>query len=263
MQLALHSNRRPFQGRRRLLSLAPPTAMNPVGGAGVPPDGTNQGEVAMKLTPTSQSSDPSTTTASTPIDRGTLDGLSRRRFLSLAGAASAGAVLAACTPGSFTSSGGGSNTKTPNGILVINFFTSEDDPNTQAAAMQSIAAFEKAHPNTHVSMILMSADERDQRVLAGLSAGQDMGVFEVTPYTRSAFVDGGYLYPLDSVMKAIGVDQFAPSTRTLSNGHDWLFPYATAPHALWGRRDRVANIPTTWDDFLAAAKSNTGNGSHR
>src|SRR5258708_14974131 len=141
MQLALHSNKRAFKGRRGLLSLESTTAMNPVWGAGVPPDGTNQGEVAMKLTPTSQSSDPSTTTASTPIDRGTLDGLSRRRFLSLAGAASAGAVLAACTPGSFTSSGGGSNTKTPNRNLVLKFFTSRDHPHTQTPTVQSRTAF--------------------------------------------------------------------------------------------------------------------------
>jgi multiple sugar transport system substrate-binding protein len=111
-------------------------------------------------------------------------------------------------------------------------------------------------------MILMSNEERDQRVIAGLSAGQDMGVFEVSTYLRGAFVDGGYLYPLDSVVKSIGPEQFAPGTRVVSGGHDWVFPYATAPHALWGRNDRVANTPKTWDDFLAAAKANTGNGRY-
>src|SRR5260221_4570705 len=187
-------------------------------------------------------------------------GSSRRSFMKAVGLLGADAALAACLPGGSSTAGPASAPRRGGGINVINFFTTEDDPVTQVAANKAIAAFEAAHPGTHVVMILMSNEERDQRVTAGLSAGQDLGVFEVATYQRDSYIDSGYLYPLDSIVNATGASQFAAGTRVVQNGHDWLFPYAIAPHVLWGRRDRVPTIPTTWQDFLAASKSSTGGG---
>lgn len=189
-------------------------------------------------------------------------GMSRREFLGWAGTASIGAVLAACSfgggsSGTSSSSGGGSG-----GFKIINFFTTEDDPNTQSVAQDVISKFEDKNESVKINMIIISNAERDQRVLTGLSVGQDLGVFEIGASFKSAFVDGGYLYPLDSLIKSIGEDQFAPGTRVVTNGHDWVFPYAFGPPVLWARSDRVPTLPGSYSDFKAAAQANTGGSNY-
>jgi len=125
-----------------------------------------------------------------------------------------------------------------------------------------IAAFEDKNAGTKINMIIMSNAERDQRVLTGLSVGQDLGIFEIGASFKSAFVEGGFLYPLDSLIKSIGEDQFSPGTRVVINGHDWVFPYAFGPPVLWGRSDKVPKMPTTFDELKSAAAATTGGGSY-
>lgn len=190
-------------------------------------------------------------------------GLSRRRFLGLAAAGvasvgGAGAFLEACAqgaPSSVTPS-----VKPSGGFTIINFFTTEDDPNTQAVANSAIAAFEKNNAGVKINMIIISAAERDQRAITGLSVGQDIGIFEIyRPYAVS-LVDAGYLYPLDSLIKDIGPDQFPVGSRTYINGHDYTFPYAAGANLLWYRTDKVGAAPKTYDDLKSAASRNTGGG---
>src|SRR5579875_580234 len=110
--------------------------------------------------------------------------ISRRRFGALAAAYFAGAIgidaiLAACGGSPTKVSGVGTGRSQAKGIQVVNFFTTENDPNTIAAANQAISDFEAKYPNVHVAMIIISGDERDERARTGLAVGQDLGVFEI------------------------------------------------------------------------------------
>lgn len=188
--------------------------------------------------------------------------LSRRRFLGYAGYATIGAALAACNIGGPQSSSSATPTVGGSGLTVIPFFTTEDDPASQAVTLQAIADFEAKHSGVKITQIILSSAERDQRVLTGLQIGQDMGIFEVGSPLRGTFVDSGLLYPLDSLIASIGADQFQPGTRVVSGGHDWVYPYAIAPVGFWGRTDRISKPPTNFDEFVQALKNNTGGGKY-
>lgn len=186
--------------------------------------------------------------------------LNRRRFLSLAGLTTLGAVAAACSPGASPSQ---PTTKSSGGpFKVITFFTTEDDDATQTVVGNASEDFAAKNPGYRISTVLMSNADRDQRVLVGLQSGQDMGVFECGAPYRAAFIDSGYLYKLDSLINDVGADQFAPGTRTVRNGHDYVFPYGGGPISLWYRSDKVASVPQSYSDLKAAAQSATGGGNY-
>ena len=194
--------------------------------------------------------------------------MNRRRFMGIAGAYLAGAVgidavLNACAPGSSSSSSNQSTSSTakPGGIKVINFFTTEDDPATQDALKAAIADYESKNTDTHISFILISGDERDERARTGLSVGQDLGIFEVDRSYSPAFVRAGYLHQLDSLINAVGADQFVVGSRQQIDGHDWVFPYGAGPFCLWYRTD-LMSAPKTVSDVKAAAKDHTGGGKY-
>jgi len=187
--------------------------------------------------------------------------MDRRKFLAWAGTASVGAVMAACPFGGSSTGTTTSNTSANGGFKLINFFTTEDDPNTQADANDVISKFETKFPGAKINMIIMSNAERDQRVLTGLSVGQDLGIFEIGAGFKGTFVDQGYIHNLDDLFNALGKDQFAPGTRIVVKGHDWVMPYAFGPPLLWVRTDRVASLPKTYDELKAAAAANTGGGN--
>jgi multiple sugar transport system substrate-binding protein len=192
----------------------------------------------------------------------------RRRFLGMASAYMAGAmsieaVIAACSGGSSsgTSSNSSSNSNKAGGIKLINFFTTEDDPPTQDALKAAIEAFQAKNPDVHISPILISGNERDERARTGLAVGQDLGILEIDRAYSPAFVDAGYLHTLDDLISGIGGDQFTVGTRQVINGHDYVFPYGGGPFCCWYRSD-LGKEPNTISDLMAMAKANTGGGRY-
>ncbi|MGH7860616.1 MAG: ABC transporter substrate-binding protein [Candidatus Dormibacteraceae bacterium] len=188
----------------------------------------------------------------------------RRRFMGVAGAYLAGAMsidalLSAC--GASPSGTKAASTSRTGGIRVLNFFTTETDPPTQANLMATINAFEAQFPDAHISPIFISGNERDERARTGLAVGQDLGMFEIDRSYSPTFVDAGYLHPLDSVINKIGGDEFAVGTRQVINGHDWVFPYGGGPFCCWYRTDEGSQ-PNTIEDLKARAKANTGGGKY-
>lgn len=185
-------------------------------------------------------------------DRGSV---TRRRFLQLAGAAGASSALAAAGVSAAQAAPLKRRYRPVRQSATIPFFTTENDPNTEAAANAAISAFEDAHPGVKIEMTIVSTAQRDQKALTGLAVGQDLGVFEIyRPYVVAVIK---YLQPLDSLIKSIGHQQFPLGTRTVIGGHDYTFPYAAGPNMLWYRTDKMS-APKTFKDLLAAAKENTG-----
>ncbi len=193
--------------------------------------------------------------------------ISRRRFGALAAAYFAGAIgidalLAACGGSPAKVSGAGAGRSRAGGIQVVNFFTTENDPNTIAAANQAINDFEAKYPNVHVAMIIISGDERDERARTGLAVGQDLGVFEIDRAYSIQFVQAGYLEPLDDLIKSVGADQFLVGTRQVIRGHDYVFPYGLGPFCLWYRTDLIPSPPKTVGDLITVAREHTGGGKY-
>ncbi len=189
----------------------------------------------------------------------------RRRFLGMAGAYMAGAMsiealVAACSSGTPTTNSNNAANKN-GGIKVINFFTTEDDPPTQANLKAAIDAFEAKNQDIHISPILISGNERDERARTGLAVGQDLGIFEIDRAYSPSFVDAGYLLPLDDLINSIGADQFTVGTRQVIGGHDYVFPYGGGPFCCWYRTDQ-GSAPQTIDDLTNFAKSHTGGGKY-
>jgi len=144
------------------------------------------------------------------------------------------------------------------GFVQIPFYTTEDDPNTQAVHTAAAEAFSGANPGVTIAFNYISNADRDQRVLTGLSVGQDLGIFEVGGAYRAEFADGGYLYPMDSLIKSIGANEVAAGSRMVIGGHDYVFPYGGGLIGEWMRTDVLQRLgvgtPKTFDDLVAVAK---------
>ncbi len=190
--------------------------------------------------------------------------LSRRQVLGAGAAAAGAAFLAACSTSSSASQApaGSAGASAAGGFNLINFFTTEDDPATQAVVTAAAEAFSGKNPGTEITQILMSNADRDQRILTGLSVGQDLGLFECGAPYRGQFIDAGYLYPLDDLIAQVGADQFPAGTRSIVNGHDYVFPYGGGPISAWSRSDRVPTQPTSYADLKSIAQQNTGGGKY-
>ena len=181
--------------------------------------------------------------------------VSRSTFLKAAGSVAAGAAgagLAGQVAPAFAARPRAS------GFVQIPFYTTEDDPNTQAVHTAAAEDFSSAHPGVTISINYISNADRDQRILTGLSVGQDLGIFEVGGTYRAEFAQAGFLYPMDSLIHSIGVNQPALGSRMVINGHDYVFPYGGGLIAQWTRTDVLhqAGMSTvrTFDDLVTLCK---------
>ncbi len=145
-----------------------------------------------------------------------------------------------------------------NGFVQIPFYTTEDDPNTQAVHTAAAEDFSSANPGVTISINYISNADRDQRILTGLSVGQDLGIFEIGGAYRSEFAQAGFLYPMDSLIHSIGANQLALGSRMVIGGHDYVFPYGGGLIAQWTRTDVLhhAGMSTvrTFDDLVTLCK---------
>lgn len=144
------------------------------------------------------------------------------------------------------------------GFVQIPFYTTEDDPNTQAVHTAAAEDFSSLHPGVTIAVNYISNADRDQRILTGLSVGQDLGIFEVGGTYRAEFSQGGFLYPMDSLIHSIGANQFSSGSRMIVNGHDYTFPYGGGLIGLWTRTDvmRRAGLSSirSFNDIVTVSK---------
>ncbi len=168
----------------------------------------------------------------------------------LAGCSSKSTTLAFSTPSSPTSEGG---------PIVIPFFTTETDPAQLETLRNLIIEYQKANPEVEIDIVLASPTSRGRRLLTALSAGADLGIFEIEPTLMTKWADAGYLLSLDDVVAGIGADDYQAGSLFRYNGHVYAIPYAMSVYGLWVRTDLLAQaglpIPTTYDEVLKAAST--------
>jgi multiple sugar transport system substrate-binding protein len=182
-----------------------------------------------------------------------------RRAIIAAATAVVGASLlltAGCTPGSSPSGGAAPSV---NGIGPITFAVGADDAGFFTTL---IGAWNKAHRNQQVTLMLLPEAENDQlaQLTANLQAGSPVyDVIAMDVIWTAEFASAGWIIPLESSMFPLG-DFLRPAVDTaMYNGHLWAVPYYSNAEVLYYRKDILAKAgkppPTTWAQVENLAKT--------
>jgi multiple sugar transport system substrate-binding protein len=185
--------------------------------------------------------------------------MSMRRAIIAAATAVVGASLlltAACTPDSSPSGGAAPSV---NGIVPITFAVGADDAGFFTTL---IGAWNKAHRNQQVTLMLLPEAENDQlaQLTANLQAGSPVyDVIAMDVIWTAEFASAGWIIPLESSMFPLG-DFLRPAVDTaMYNGHLWAVPYYSNAEVLYYRKDILAKAgkqpPTTWAQVEDLAKT--------
>ncbi len=143
------------------------------------------------------------------------------------------------------------------GPIVIPFFTTEADPGQLVVLQSLVNEYQKLHPNVEIDIILASPASRGRRLLTALASGADLGIFEIEPTLMTDWIDAGYLLPLDSLVEAIGEQDYVEGSLFRYRDHVYAIPYAISVYGLWVRTDLLAQaglpLPRNYDELLTTA----------
>lgn len=128
-----------------------------------------------------------------------------------------------------------------------------------------IEQFEEANPNINVEQQTFPYDAFQQQVAAAVPAGQGPDVVNLFYGWLPAWADAGYLIPLPEEHFDVAMieEAFIPTVQAARyQGEYWGLPTAVRNLALFYNQDLleeagIAEPPTTWDEFIAAAKQLT------
>lgn len=128
-----------------------------------------------------------------------------------------------------------------------------------------IEQFEEANPNINVEQQTFPYDAFQQQVAAAVPAGQGPDVVNLFYGWLPAWADAGYLIPLPEEQFDIAMieEAFIPTVQAARyQGEYWGLPTAVRNLALFYNQDLleeagITEPPTTWDEFIAAAKQLT------
>lgn len=150
------------------------------------------------------------TASAGPVPRTTAARARRRAVIPLAGLASAALVLTGCANPST-----GSANDDPTKPVTIKFWHGWSAPGEVKAINQSIARFEKLHPNIHVQATGNVSDETiNQALRAGGSKAPDV-VTSFTTNNVGQYCSSGMWANLDPFMKKNGIDKNKVFPKTL------------------------------------------------
>lgn len=175
-------------------------------------------------------------------------GLSRRKFLKIAGAAGAVAMV----PAPFV------HAKKNLTLRVIN---QEPDPNTLKFFEKAFAEYEE---KTGIKVMLdtVPGGEAFPKLAASIKAGNPYHIGNMLVAGNIMLMAGeGWLMPLTGMIKRIGMDDFGPNILFPMKGEVWWYPY-DYNFAHWFYRTDVfkekgLKPPKTWGEFVDCAKACT------
>ncbi|MEZ4612848.1 MAG: extracellular solute-binding protein [Caldilineaceae bacterium] len=135
---------------------------------------------------------------------------------------------------------------------------------------EQIRRFEEKYPWITVEMTLQPWENRLQKILTSVAAGEPPDVTMLGRQDLPAFVEQGALMPIDDLMSAAGItaDMFyeAEINGAIYNGQTYLLPLPTGGgiSILWYNKDMFAEVgldpespPQTWAELEEAAKALT------
>jgi len=168
--------------------------------------------------------------------------------------------LAGCT------SGGGAKVSSTNPQMITYWDT--ETTSTRAPVIKTmIADFEGANPTIKVTYVGLPSSSYQQKVDTAIATGSTPDVITTTPHDVSNWVAQNALEPLDTRFASGGwTDNISPSMvqtarSFVGDGNLYIAPDGALANALWlnlGAFNQAGvKVPTTWDEFFAAAKALT------
>lgn len=145
------------------------------------------------------------------------------------------------------------------GTKTVPFYTLENDPDTLAFYKRTTDAFKQANPGVEVKVTVYQDENQLQYLSTAFQTGTDLGIFAAKAPWIVQWGKAGNLLALDAIIKSVGTDDILPGLRVVVDGKDYAMPYQSNASSLWCRKDLFdkagLKLPTTYDEFLAAAKA--------
>ena len=200
--------------------------------------------------------------------------LTRRRFLGVAGAATASVLapgLAGCAggdSGGSNASGGSGGSGGGGGKITLTWWDYFNDAN-EKAVNERIAAYKKVKPNVTIKRTAQPFADLKQKLLQGATAGELPDIVVIDNPDHSSFAALGVLADLTDQVKAWGQEGEyfeGPWKSTVYQGANYGVPDNSNCLALWSNSAMLekagVTVPKNWDDLRAAAKQLTSGKTH-
>lgn len=147
-------------------------------------------------------------------------------------------------------------------IIVLRFVSDETDIPSVEAYNKAIDQYEAEHPNIKIELELMGYDSLLPYYATNIAGGNAPDIGKGGEMITLENVAQGYLLELDDVIENMGGEsEFFPNALLKFDGHVYNLPAIGGGPVLWVRKDLFeqynVKIPTTWDEWLEAAKELT------
>lgn len=201
-------------------------------------------------------------------------GVSRRRFLQVAGSAVGVSVLAACVPAAQapTQSGADDTSAAPaTEPIAIRYLTTLTQPERLTAQEALLEKFQEANPNITATLESASWGEAQAKVLAMVAAADAPDVSTAGNGWPLLFSNQGAIRAMDDVIGTMGGREAFFDTELAADfyeGTQWAVPLYQTPDVMIYRKDyfdaagvTVPDINTdyafTWNDYAIVAEQTT------
>ena len=181
--------------------------------------------------------------------------MSRRRFIRVAGATTAGAVMGTMF-GPFVR-------RAPAQTKIIRLLTTETDPNSVRVLKELIAEYEQTNPGIKIEPEFLSWGDMYPKLLGAIAAKNPPEVAYLEDHQIAKFAKEGLLLPAADLVNAIGRERFISGALKgiRVDNEDWAVPATlqsdgTFYRADWYREKGLAPMET-WDDYLRIGRALT------
>ena len=150
--------------------------------------------------------------------------------------------------------------------VTLTFAETMTSPERTLVLQKAIEAFEAEHPNIKVELVSPPYESAETKVASMLAAGQEVDIVEIRDNSVGAWINNGFLYGLDDLVKDWdGKDQLVDAALLAGasmGDATYFIPQYLYVKALMVRTDileklGVTEMPKTTDEFLAVAKQIT------
>ncbi len=148
---------------------------------------------------------------------------------------------------------------------TLRWWSPQSAPAQVAAYKAQIAAFEAANPGVKVLFETTSDEGYAPQLAAAFASGEVPDIVTHLPsFAVQTYYANGLIEPFDSVIEAVGADDYYPGANDVYRAADGHFCGTgignTAANMIWMRRDLMADsgidaIPRTWDELRAAVSA--------
>ncbi len=155
--------------------------------------------------------------------------------------------------------------------VTLRWWSPQGAPAQVEAYRAQIAAFEAANPGIRVVFETTSDEGYAPQLAAAFSSGEVPDIVTHLPsFAAQSYYANGLIEPFDSVIAAIGPDNYYPGANDVYRTADGRYCGTgignTAANMLWVRRDLLAEagidkIPETWDELRAACRATQKGGT--